>query len=120
MADTQQEATPAVVVPTEAPVAPAVEGVVVAAEGAAKAVDAKVDSFATEARIELTAEEKFFVTKLENDYLKAAMEIQRLTKTVESAQKQFPMFVEGLVKKYEINPATHVFNNIELVFTKKA
>ena len=128
MAET--EATPAVVVPTEAPVpaapavptedkAPAVpaQTEVQKVEAAVKAIEAKVVKFAEGARVEISVEEKFFVTKMENEFLKSQLEIQRLTKIVENTQKQF---LEGLTKKYAINPLTHMFNNIELVFTKKA
>ena len=129
----EQEA--AVVVPTEAPVpvAPAVPtavpaapvaaptsgGVVAAAEQAAKAVETKAVKFATEDRIEITAEEKLFATRLENEFLKANLEKQRQEKIIENAQKSFPQFIDGLVKKYAINPITHQFHNLELAFTKK-
>jgi hypothetical protein len=131
MAET--EATPAVVVPTEAPVpaapavptedkAPAVpaQTEVQKVEAAVKAIEAKVVKFAEGARVEISVEEKFFVTKMENEFLKSQLEIQRLTKIVENTQKQYVAFLEGLTKKYAINPLTHMFNNIELVFTKKA
>jgi hypothetical protein len=131
MAET--EATPAVVVPTEAPVAPATpvteptpatavpaETEVQKAEDAVKALEAKVVKFAEGARVDISAEEKLFMTKMENEFLKAQLEISNATKKVENAQKQYTMFIEGLTKKYAINPLTHLFNNIELVFTKKA
>ena len=123
--------TAAVVIPTEAPAAapvvavaaptgPAAANAAVPAQTEAQKIEAAVVKFAEGARIEISTEEKLFGAKLENEFLRANMEIQRLTKIVENAQKQFPQFIEGLVKKYAINPATHQFHNIEQVFVKKA
>lgn len=95
------------------------ESLAAKAETAAKAVEEKVVKFATAALVQITADEKLIVTKMENEYLKAQVEITRLSTVQQNVQKNFPQYVESLVKKYAINPATHVFDNIELVFKKK-
>jgi hypothetical protein len=118
----------AVAAPTgpEAPAAASVAGTEAAANSAAPSktevqkIEAAVVKFTEEVRVALTADEKFFITKVENDYLKAQLEIHKATKVVENTQKQYTQLLEGLVKKYAINPLTHQFNNIELAFTKKA
>jgi type IV secretory pathway VirB4 component len=68
---------------------------------------------------ELTAEEKLVIREIENEYLKAQMEIQRLSQTTQGAQKKFTDFVESLVKKYVVNPTEWTFDNLKLVFTRK-
>ena len=51
--------------------------------------------------------------------LKAQMEIQRLSQITQKAQKDFTDTVEKLTKKYVVDPATWLFDNVELVFKKK-
>jgi hypothetical protein len=89
------------------------------AEAVVKAAEIKAVEYTKEARVEISTEEKFLISKLENEFLRAQGEIQRLTVVTQNAQKQFPQIIEGLVKKYLINPATHVFDNVELVFKQK-
>lgn len=88
-------------------------------EAAAKAAELKIVKFATAVRVDITDAEKVVATKLENEFLKAEVEINRLKKIQENVSKQFPQFVESLVKKYAVNPVTHVFDNVELAFKKK-
>ena len=93
---------------------------------AAKAAEAEVVKV-TEAVVpevkkmlqELTAEEKLGIREIENEYLKAQMEIQRLSQITQGAQKKFTDTVEALVKKYGVNPTEWVFDNLKLVFTRK-
>ena len=68
---------------------------------------------------ELTAEEKLAIREIENEYLKAQMEIQRLSQITKDAQKKFTDTVESLVKRYGVEPATWLFDNVALVFKRK-
>lgn len=104
----------------------AVEGAVAAAEAQLKAVVSDVEKVAEQVeakevawRVDITDAEKLALRNLENEYLKAQMEIQRLSAIVQNAQKQFPVLVESFVKKYAINPAVHVFDAVELAFKRK-
>jgi len=102
-----------------------------------KAVEAKVEAVVSEVKVEatklveeakaevkkltqeLTAEEKLGIREIENTYLKAQIEIQRLSQITQNAQKNFTATVENLTKKYLINPAEMVFDNVELIFKRK-
>jgi type IV secretory pathway VirB4 component len=68
---------------------------------------------------EITAEEKLVIREIENEYLKAQMEIQRLSQITQGAQKKFTDTVDSLVKKYAVSPAEWLFDNISLQFKKK-
>ena|ERR1035437_3582149 len=68
---------------------------------------------------ELTVEEKLIIREIENEYLKAQMEIQRLSQITQGSQKKFTDFVESLVKKYGVTPAEWIFDNLKLIFTRK-
>ena len=67
----------------------------------------------------ITAEEKLAIRELEVGYLKAQAEIQRLSQITSNAQKNFTTTVDELVKKYAVNPAEWVFDNVELIFKKR-
>lgn len=102
-----------------------------------KAVEAKVEAVASEVKTEavkvveqvkaeatklsqeITAEEKLAIRDIENTYLKAQIEINRLSQITQNAQKNFTNTVEGLTKKYVVDPAVWVFDNAELIFRKK-
>src|ERR1035437_1057359 len=95
-------------------------------EAEVKAVEAEVVAVAEKAAVEvkkltqeLTAEEKLAIREIENEYLKAQMEIQRLSQITQGAQKKFTDTVETLVKKYGVEPATWVFDNLKLIFVRK-
>ena len=92
---------------------------VVAEAQAAVAAPVKESEFFTGDRVELTTEEKYTVSKLENEFLRANSEITRLQGVAKGAQETFPKIVSQLVAKYKINPVTHVFDNINLIFAKK-
>jgi hypothetical protein len=70
------------------------------------------------ARIEqdITAEEKLSIRDVENEYLKAQIQIQSLSQATQNAQRKFTSIVEALGKKYLINPAELAFDNVELKF----
>src|ERR1035437_2022812 len=89
-------------------------------------VVAQVEKMAAEAKAEvkkltqeLTAEEKLAIREIENEYLKAQMEIQRLSQITQGAQKKFTDTVDSLVKKYRVSPAEWVFDNVSLIFKRK-
>jgi hypothetical protein len=95
-------------------------------EGEVKAVEAEVVAVAEKAAAEvkkltqeLTAEEKLAIREIENEYLKAQMEIQRLSQITQGAQKKFTDTVETLVKKYEVSPTQWIFDNVSLIFKRK-
>jgi hypothetical protein len=68
---------------------------------------------------ELGAEEKLVIREIENEYLKAQIEINRLSQITQNAQKRFTDTVENLVKKYAVSPAEWVFDNVSLTFKRK-
>ena len=68
---------------------------------------------------ELTVEEKLAIREIENEYLKAQMEIQRLSQITQGAQKKFTDTVEALVKKYAVDPNVWLFDNLKLQFNRK-
>jgi hypothetical protein len=88
-------------------------------EGVLAAVESKADKIVAAVRIELTDAEKLVIRNVENEYLKAQMELQRLSSVTQNASRQFTNTVESYVKKYAIDPAVHVFDTVELVFKKK-
>ena len=95
-------------------------------EGEVKAVEAEVVAVAEKAAAEvkkltqeLTAEEKLAIREIENEYLKAQMEIQRLSQITQGAQKKFTDTVENLVHKYTVSPAEWAFDNLKLIFVRK-
>jgi hypothetical protein len=97
-------------------VAQAIEAVAQAVTDEVKQEVAKVEE---KIRIEISDAEKFMLTKMENEFLKAQMEVKRLTELMQNIQKAFPTQVEELVKKYAIEPAKYTFDAIELAFKKK-
>ena len=96
-----------------------VKAEVVKVEAEVKAEIAKVEKAVEKVLQELTAEEKLAIREIENAYLKAQMEIQRLSQITQKAQKDFTDTVEKLTKKYVVDSATWLFDNVELVFKKK-
>jgi type IV secretory pathway VirB4 component len=96
-----------------------VKAEVVKVEGEVVAEVAKIEKAVEKVIQELTAEEKLAIREIENAYLKAQMEIQRLSEITKKAQKDFTETVEKLTKKYVVNPATWLFDNVELVFKKR-
>ena len=68
---------------------------------------------------ELTAEEKLAIREIEVAYLKAQGQIQSLAQITTKAQADFTKTVEDLTKKYALDPALYVFDNVKLLFVKK-
>lgn len=90
-----------------------------AVEEKVEAVVEKVEAVAEKVLQELSAEEKLAIREIEVNFLKAQAEIQRLTQITQKAQTDFTAIVETLTKKYAINPAAWVFDNVTLVFRKR-
>lgn len=84
-----------------------------------KTVEEKVVKVVEKVFQELTSEEKLAIREIENSYLKAQIEINRLSQVTQKAQGDFTAKVESLTKKYVIDPATWEFNNVDLIFRKK-
>jgi uncharacterized protein YeeX (DUF496 family) len=84
-----------------------------------KETEAKVEKIEQAIRVEISDAEKLVVRNLENEFLKAQMEMQRLTATLKNIQEQFPKLVDTYVKKYALDPAVYVFDAVELAFKKK-
>jgi hypothetical protein len=85
----------------------------------AQEVKAEVVKVAEKVTQEISAEEKLAIREIENAYLKAQIEITRLTQITTKAQTDFTKTVEDLSKKYLISPTEFVFDNIKLQFTRK-
>ena len=76
-------------------------------------------------RVDVTDAEKLFLTKLENDFLKAQVELQQLNQRMTHLQDVAKKTQEGFVakttelaKKYEVDLKEFFFNNIEQAFVK--
>ena len=106
-----------------------VENVVNAVEGevksVAEAVVAEVKKVEGEvvakekaAVIKLKAEEALILREAELDFLKANMEIQRLTKIAEAKSKTYQEYVESLFKQYILDKASYIFDGAANVFKK--
>ena len=87
------------------------------AETVVEAVEQKVETVAKEvvekvkeALVSINAEEKLVLREAELDYLKAQMEIQRLSKITEAKSKEYQTYIEGLFKKYALDKATYMFD----------
>jgi hypothetical protein len=84
-----------------------IEGEVVKAEEVVKA-----------ALVSIVADEKLVLREAELEYLKATMEIQRLSKITEAKQKQYVDFIEGLFTKYGLQKSEYVFDAAVAQFKK--
>jgi hypothetical protein len=71
---------------------------------------AKDELKAKEAVVQTTTDEKLFLREAELEYLKAQMEIQRLSKLAEAKSKAYMDFIESLYKKYAITKAEYIFD----------
>jgi ABC-type nitrate/sulfonate/bicarbonate transport system substrate-binding protein len=78
----------------------------------AKAVAEKVTQ-------ELSSEEKLFIRETENTYLKAQIEVNRLSQVTQKAQEDFTKKVEELTRKYAVDPSLWLFDNVKLSFRRK-
>lgn len=81
-----------------------------------KAEVAKVEPAVKKAVVEISTEEKLFLSDAELEFMKANLEIQRLTKITEAKSKAYMDYVEGLFKKYGLTKATHLFDGAVRAF----
>lgn len=79
----------------------------------------EVKAVAKKVAPEISAEEKLVIREIENSYLKSQIEIQRLSQITQKAQADFTKTVEDLTKRYAIDPAQWLFDNVTLSFRKK-
>lgn len=103
----------------------AVEGTVAEVKSVAEAAVAEVKKIEGEvvgkekaAVIEIKSEEKLFLREAELEFLKAQMEIQRLSKLAEDKSKSYQAFVENLFKTYGITKVEYVYDAIANAFKK--
>lgn len=97
------------------------EDAVKAVKGEAKKVEEAVVAKVEEVKaaiVSLTGDEKFLLRDIELEYLKAQMEIQRLSKITESKSKDYQTAVDGLLKKYLLDKAEYIFDGTKLAFNK--
>lgn len=76
-------------------------------------------------RVEIVDAEKLLLTKLENDFLKAQVELQQLSVRIthlqdvaKKVQTQFTEKTVELAKKYEVDLKEFFYNAVEQAFTK--
>jgi hypothetical protein len=103
----------------------AVEGAVKTVETEAKSVVEKIEGEVVKAEeavkaalVNITAEEKLFLREAELEYLKAQLEIQRLSKITETKSKQYTDYIEGLFKKYALEKTSYIFDAAVAQFKK--
>ena len=80
-------------------------------------VVAKVEPVAKKAIVTLTDSEKLALAEAETAYLKASMEIQRLTKTTEEQAKVYQNAVDGFLKKYVLDKSEYIFDGVKKACT---
>lgn len=97
-----------------------VEKAEAAVEGEVKKVEAAAEQ---RIRVEIAAEEKLVLRDAETEFLRAQVTIRDLqvqmkeaSGKAEVATKKYSEQIETLVKKYTIDKATMIFDNIENVF----
>ena len=100
-----------------------VEKVEAAVEGEVKKVEAAVAAVEQRIRVEIAAEEKLVLRDAETEFLRAQVtmrdlqaQIKEASGKAEVATKKYSEQIETLVKKYTIDKATMIFDNIENVF----
>jgi len=72
---------------------------------------------AKKALVAITADEKLILAETEVEYLKATMEIQRLTKITEAKAKEYQTAVDGFLTKYGLSKAEYIFDGVKKAFT---
>jgi uncharacterized protein YeeX (DUF496 family) len=81
-----------------------------------KAVEA-VKPEVKKALVAISADEKLILAEAEVEYLKATMEIQRLTKITEAKAKEYQTAVDGFLTKYGLSKAEYLFDGVKKAFT---
>jgi len=94
------------------------ENVAAAVVADAKAVETKVEEVVKAALVNIVADEKLFLREAELEYLKAQMEIQRLSKLAEAKSKAYTDYIENLFVKYALTKAEYVFDGAVNAFKK--
>ena len=87
-------------------------------ETVAEAVVAKVEEKIKAALVNIVADEKLFLREAELEFLKAQMEIQRLSKVAEAKSKSYTDYIESLFVKYGVTKAEYVFDGAVNAFKK--
>lgn len=75
-----------------------------------KAEVVKVEEAVKAKIVNIKAEEKLFLREAELEFLRAQMEIQRLTKIAEDKSKAYQAYIENLYKTYAITKVEYVFD----------
>ena len=103
-----------------------VEGTVAKAEAEVKTVaeavvadvKAEVAKEVKVATVAISTEEKLVLRTAELEFLKAQMEIQRLSKITEAKSKEYQTFIEGLFTKYLLSKAEYIYDAASDLFKK--
>ena len=77
----------------------------------------EVKPVAKKALVAITADEKLILAETEVEYLKATMEIQRLTKITEAKSKEYQTAVDGFLTKYGLSKLDYLFDGVKKAFT---
>jgi hypothetical protein len=96
----------------------AVESEALKIEGEVVAAEEKVVAEVKAAVVQVVAEEKLFLREAELEFLKAQVEIQRLTKIAEAKSEAYTKYVENLFVKYGLSKAEYVFDGAVNAFKK--
>ena len=100
----------------------AVEGEVKSVAEAVVAEAAKVEEKVVEvvkaAVVQIATEEKLILREAELEYLKAQMEIQRLSKIAEAKSNEYQSAVSGYFTKHLLSKAEYVFDGSINAFKK--
>jgi hypothetical protein len=94
------------------------ENVAAAVVADAKAVETKVEEVVKAALVNIVADEKLFLREAELEFLKAQMEIQRLSKVAEAKSKSYTDYIESLFVKYGLTKAEYMFDGAVNAFKK--
>jgi hypothetical protein len=86
----------------------------------AEEVKAVVVPEVKKAIVAITAEEKLILAEAEVEFLKATMEIQRLSKITEAKGKEYQAAVDAMLVKYGLSKLDYLFDGIRKVFTPVA
>jgi hypothetical protein len=97
-------------------------------EVVAVAEEVKAEVVKTDDRVkqEVTDGEKFTMAQMENDFLKAQIEMQQISKRMEHLQEvtkkiqtNFVAKTKEMAEAYSIDLESYIYNSVEHAFTKK-
>jgi hypothetical protein len=95
-------------------------------EGVVKEIKAETVKVDDRVKVEISDAEKFFMSRTENDFLKAQLEItqlsQRITHLQEVTKKASAAYTakaEEMAKTYGVELKDFIYNAVENAFTKK-